>query len=63
MSTRSGDGLHTLIRGKVVLFADFGSKLEFDVLVGKPAISTAEPGCEQGLTDAGQRSGLGGATF
>ena len=47
----------------MVLVADFGNKLGFGVLVGRPAIASAEPGCGQGLTDIGQRSGLGGATF
>ena len=47
----------------MVLVADFGSNLGFDLLVGKPAPASAEPGCVQELRDVGQRSGLGGATF
>ena len=47
----------------MVLVADFGSNLGFDLLVGKPAPASAEPGCVQELTDVGQRSGLGGATL
>ena len=47
----------------MVLFADFGSNLGFDLLVGKPAPASAEPGCVRELRDVGQRSGLGGATL
>ena len=54
-------GRHTWIRGRVVLVADFGSNLGFDLLVGKPAPASAEPGCVRELRDVGQRSGLGGA--
>ena len=55
-------GLYTLTPGRVVLIAGFGYKPAPVELAGRLATASAEPGCGQGSTVAGQRKGMDGAS-